>query len=253
MRKRVPLAADPTTPDSRANGRGTSREPLQQSNAPSGKPRVSEPLPAAQRLTREFFATDSPTLARRLIGQRLVRVLDDGSRLSGTIVETEAYVGVQDRAAHAFGGRRTPRNEAMYGPPGTAYIYFTYGMHFCMNVVCGKEGEPVAVLLRALEPLEGIERIRELRSSRRKGELRDVHLCSGPGRLCQALAISRDLNALDLTRDPRLFLEPGITVPPHALVRAARIGVGYAGEWAHKPLRWYLKASSHVSVRTKVL
>ena len=105
------------------------------------------------RLPRRFYAQDPVTLARALLGQLLVRVTDGGARLAGRIVETEAYLGVPDRAAHTFGGRRTPRNESMWGPAGHAYVYFIYGLHHCMNVVADEPGEPTAVLLRALEPL----------------------------------------------------------------------------------------------------
>ncbi len=100
------------------------------------------------RLRRVFFAIESETLARLLLGCRLVRRLDDGTRLSGVIVETEAYLGAPDLASHAVGGRRTERNEAMYAKAGTSYVYFTYGMHFCFNVVCGEEDLPLAVLVR---------------------------------------------------------------------------------------------------------
>src|SRR5262245_46221232 len=113
-----------------------------------------------ERWPREAFAGSAISLARRLLGAVLVRVLDDGEVLAGRIVETEAYLGVRDAASHAYKGRRTERNEAMYARPGTAYVYFTYGMHYCMNVVCGKEDVPAAVLLRALEPLAGLERMR---------------------------------------------------------------------------------------------
>jgi DNA-3-methyladenine glycosylase len=223
------------------------------------------------------------TLAKVLLGQRLVRVLDDGTRLAGTIVETEAYLGVEDAAAHAFGGRRTARNEAMYARPGTAYVYFTYGMHYCMNVVCGTEEEPVAVLLRALEPTEGLDRMREFRLAGRKGRAKDAagdarevgtapvgadshpvrptltvpdrELCSGPARLCQALAINREHNLIDLTTDRRLWIEvlrARPECPPvQVLGNTARIGVGYAGAWAVKPLRWFLRSSVHVSRSTR--
>jgi len=178
--------------------------------------------------------------------------LGDGTRLGGIIVETEAYLGIKDRAAHSFGGRRTPRNEAMYAQAGTAYVYFTYGMHFCMNVVCGKIGEPVAVLLRALEPVEGIEEMRANRSRRpRLSKLKDRNLCSGPGRLCEALAIGRELNGIDLVTSGTLFIEAGTTYGPKDLVRTTRVGIANALEWTHRPLRWYLRTSEHVSVRAK--
>ncbi len=219
-----------------------------------------------QPLSRAFYTTSSQKLARALLGVLLVRVLDDGTRLTVRIVETEAYCGVNDRASHAFGGRRTPRNEAMYAKPGTAYVYFTYGMHFCFNVVCGREHEPLAVLIRAGEPIEGLETMHRLREARpgkttsaRLKKLRDTDLCSGPARLCQALAIDRSLNGLDLVTDPRLFLACPASpdsastprVPSRQVARSARIGVEYAGAgeggWAEKPLRWFVRTNPHVS------
>lgn len=182
-------------------------------------------------------------------------MLDDGTRLSGLIVEVEAYLGVEDRAAHSYGGRRTPRNEAMYAAPGTAYIYFTYGMHHCANVVCGREGEPVAVLLRALEPLEGVGAMRRFReATRRRGGLRDRDLASGPGRLCRALALDLSLNGVDLTTDPRLWIELDRSrpFPAGGLVNTPRIGVEGAGEpAASRLLRWHVRGNAHVSRRRR--
>lgn len=195
------------------------------------------------RLGREFYAVGAAALAPRLIGRVLVRVDDHGVRRAGRIVEVEAYLGVKDRASHAFGGRRTARNESMYGPPGTAYVYFTYGMHYCMNVVCGREGEPAAVLLRALEPLEGIEAMRAVRPRAR----RDEDLCNGPGKLCAALGIGRAENGLDLCEDPRLFIEEGAAVGTRRRGRRPRIGLGEAGEWKHKPLCWFERGHRCVS------
>lgn len=214
------------------------------------------------RWKRADFATDPKRLARALLGQRLVRILDDGARLAGIIVETEAYLGERDRAAHSFGGRRTARNESMYQRPGTAYVYFTYGMHFCMNVVCGSEGEPVAVLLRALMPVEGLDEMRRHRSGKRRrgaAPLRDTDLCSGPAKLCQALRIDRALDGEDLVASPRLFIERaageggradadgGVEIRRRDVARSARVGVSYAGEWAARPLRWFLSGNPHVS------
>jgi len=164
-----------------------------------------------------------------------------GARVSGIIVETEAYVGVEDRASHARGGRRTARNEAMYAKPGTAYVYFTYGMHHCFNVVCGAEGEPVAVLVRALRPEEGLSLMRRRRGAGRT----DRELCAGPGRLCQALGIDRRLNGADLASGARLFIEEGAAVGP--VVRGRRIGVEYAGDWAAAELRWLISGDPHIS------
>lgn len=209
-------------------------------------PEVGSDL-GASRAARAFYAGDAPRLARRLLGQRLVRVLDDGTRLAGIIVETEAYLGVKDRAAHSFGGRRTARTEPMYGPPGTAYVYFTYGMHWCLNAVCGREGEPTAVLIRALEPTEGIEEMR-----RRRGigdERASTALCSGPARLCQAMDIERGMNGRDLATDQVLFVERvrRRVIGAEALGNTPRIGVDYAGEWAGAMLRWFIRGNPHVS------
>jgi DNA-3-methyladenine glycosylase len=202
------------------------------------------------RLARRFFARDPVTLARALLGQRLVRVLDDGTRLAGRIVETEAYLGVEDRAAHTFGGRRTRRNAAMWGPAGHAYIYFVYGLHHCMNVVAEGAEQPSAVLIRALEPLEGLEAMRAHRGiSLTARPLRDVDLCSGPARLAEALRLGRTLDGADLVHGEALFLERGAPVPRAHVIATPRIGVDYAGEWAETPLRFLEAGNPHVSGR----
>lgn len=200
----------------------------------------------AKRWTRADYSAGSVEIARKLIGSSLVRILEDGTRLAGVIVETEAYLGVEDAAAHSFAGRRTPRTEAMYSQPGTAYVYFTYGMHHCMNIVCGRLDEPVAALLRALEPTEGLERMTVLRSGRRP-VTRARDLCSGPGKLCQALSIDRSLNHEDLVGSDRLWIEHPATGRPFTLANGPRIGVGYAGAWADRPLRWWASGNEHVS------
>lgn len=196
------------------------------------------------RFTR--FDTDAITLARRLLGQRLVRVIQ-GKRIAGIIVEVEAYLGAQDRAAHTFSGRRTPRNESMYLPAGHAYVYFTYGMHYCMNVVCGKEGEGTAVLLRAIEPTQGVRSM----FARRVAAKRDVDLCSGPARLTQALSIDRSLDGEDMRTSRRLYIEAlrARSLPAKQVTVTRRVGVAYAGEWADEPLRFFVKDSPFVSRR----
>ncbi len=194
---------------------------------------------------RSDYATDPVTLAKRLSGALLVRV-ERGRRVSGINVETEAYLGVRVRAAHSFGGRRTARTEPMYGPAGTAYVYFTYGMHHCMNVVAGEVDEPVAVLLRALAPEEGLGAMRR----RREGAARDTLLCAGPGRLCRALGIDRALSGVDMARSSALFVEHARDPagPTLRLVRTARIGVEGAGQpAASRLLRWCLRGSPHLS------
>jgi len=207
-------------------------------------------MPAHPRPTRRFFARDAQSLAQALLGRRLVRVIHAPGfapvRLAGTIVETEAYIGVHDRASHAFNARRTARNQSMYAPPGTAYVYFTYGMHHCMNIVCGRTDEPVAVLIRALEPSEGIEIMHANRPRARTP--RD--LCSGPGKLCQAMEIDRDLDGENLLCSDRLFVERTRDRPikPSEVINTPRIGIRSALEWTDAPLRWHLP-SPHVSVR----
>jgi DNA-3-methyladenine glycosylase len=200
------------------------------------------------RLARRFYARDPVTLARALLGQRLVRVLEDGTRLAGRIVETEAYLGVEDRAAHSYGGRRTDRNAAMWGPAGHAYLYFIYGLHHCMNVVAEGPGRPSAVLIRALEPLEGLETMRVHRAGKGPAErLRDTDLCSGPAKLAQALRLDRNLDGTDLVTSAHLFIETGARIRADRIATGPRIGVGYAGEWAHKPLRFWLADHPHMS------
>ena len=168
-------------------------------------------------LARAFFDRDTVTVARSLLGQRLVRVVD-GERLSGLIAETEAYGGPDDEASHAR--RRTPRSAIMYGPPGLAYVYFVYGMYFCLNAVTESDGQPGAVLIRALVPQEGIA---TLRARRGGASLREV--ANGPGKLCLALGITLALNGVDLTAGSELFLEEGCEVLPEQVVATPRIGV----------------------------
>ncbi len=190
------------------------------------------------------YDNDSVTVARRLLGQRLVRIVR-GRRLAGTIVEVEAYLGARDRAAHTYNGRRTRRNESMYLEGGHAYVYFTYGMHHCLNVVCGGRDDGVAVLLRALEPTEGVDRM--YRSRRRAG--RDTDLCSGPGKLTQALALDRRHDGLDLRTSGELYIERTRqrALPARCIAVTARIGVQYSGDWADRPLRFLIKGNPHVS------
>jgi DNA-3-methyladenine glycosylase len=161
----------------------------------------------------------------------------------GRIVEVEAYRGPDDRAAHSFGGRRTARTEAMFGPPGHAYVFLIYGIHCHINIVTGREDEPQAVLVRALEPLGGLELMQQ-RRQRPEGKPVGVHeLCSGPGKLCRALDIDRRFNRVDLLAPPPTGGDDHITLtygtPVANVVVGTRIGVDYAGEWANKPWRYY--------------
>jgi DNA-3-methyladenine glycosylase len=193
------------------------------------------------RLNRDFFARDTLTVARDLLGQRLVRILD-GRRLSGRIVEVEAYVGEEDQACHARCGR-TERNAPMYGPPGHSYVYFLYGMHHCFNIVTEREGFPAAVLIRALEPLEGSEEMRALRGGRP-----DLPLTSGPARLCQALDIDRHFYGADLCApDALLFLEEDASIPEEDVVTGPRIGVRGDDVAVTIPWRFYVRDNRYVS------
>jgi DNA-3-methyladenine glycosylase len=198
------------------------------------------------RLGRDFFARDTLAVARDLLGQRLVRMMDgaawDGLRLSGRIVEVEAYVGETDQASHASCGP-TRRNAPMYGPPGHAYVYFVYGMHYCFNIVTEREGYPAAVLIRALEPLEGIEEMRV-----RRGGRSDLPLTSGPARLCQALGIDRRFDGVDLCApDALLFLEKGVSIPDENIATGPRIGVQGDEVAVTIPWRFYVRDSRHIS------
>jgi DNA-3-methyladenine glycosylase len=200
---------------------------------------------STKKLPREFYIrADVLTVARQLLGHVLVVPAPDGTRVSGIIVETEAYRGPQDRASHAFGGRRTNRTETMYGIGGTAYVYFVYGMYHQFNVVTNAPEIPHAVLVRALEPVEGIELMRK----RRPGQS-DANLTNGPGKLCIALGIDRTLDRADLTGD-RLWIEKGqrrISRP--SITCGPRIGIEYAGHWAEKPWRFWLRENLSVSRR----
>ena len=194
----------------------------------------------AKPLPRSFYARDTRTVARELLGAILARRV--GRRvLRGRIVEAEAYIGEGDLACHARAGR-TPRTEVMYGPPGIAYVYFTYGMHHCLNAVTEPEGSPAAVLLRALEPLEGLETMAHAR-----GVTEPHLLTSGPARLCQALGIDLRQNRADL-RGPALWIEAGESVPDRSILVSPRIGCERVpAPWGRMPLRFYVAGSPHVS------
>jgi len=181
-------------------------------------------------LPRSFYARPVLTVARECIGKLLVHH-SPGGLVVGRIVETEAYRGPEDRAAHSFGGRRTARTEVMFGPPGHAYIFFVYGMHYQFNIVTTREGDPHAVLVRAVEPVLGAACM----ARRRKLPETSRELSNGPGKLCQAFAIGKAEYGVDLCGS-RLFLADG---PRARAQRSARIGVQYAEQWAEKPWRFF--------------
>jgi len=187
---------------------------------------MSNPLPT------EFYNRPTLTVARELIGARLVRILD-GVKLVGLITETEGYIGETDLACHAKAGR-TLRTQVMYGPPGHAYVYFTYGNHWMLNAVTEKEDFPAAVLIRAIQPIEGVEVV----SARRNG--RDTF---GPGKLTKAMGITKSENALDLTEaNGSLWIEAGISVPDKNVTIGPRVGLNTVPEpWLSKPWRFLVK------------
>ena len=204
------------------------------------RPRVSRTLPAS------FYARDTLVVARELLGCVLVRRAEDGSLRKGRIVEVEAYVGEEDKACHARAGR-TPRTETLYGPPGLAYVYLTYGMHHMLNAVTEPEGRPAAVLIRAAEPLAGFDQMARARGlSSATGA--DTHrLLSGPAKLCQALGLDLSHNRIAL-RGPVLSIEPGEPVPDALVARSARIGCeSAAAPWDTMPWRFYEDGSRFVT------
>jgi DNA-3-methyladenine glycosylase len=199
-------------------------------------PETPQPLP------RDFYARPTRTVARELLGCRLVRQLN-GVRLSGVIVEAEAYIGESDLACHAKAGK-TQRTAVMYGLAGFSYVYFTYGMHWMLNVVTEEQDFPAAVLLRAIEPVEGVEVMRRFRSGK------DLKLIGkGPACLTQALGITRAENGLDLCRhDSGLWIEQGETISKRHVAVSPRIGLGKTPEpWLSKPWRYSVAKSPFVS------
>jgi DNA-3-methyladenine glycosylase len=188
-------------------------------------------------LKRDFYDRETETVARELLGKVLETRTPDGVT-SGTIVETEAYIGEHDLACHAAAGR-TRRTEPLYGKPGISYVYFIYGVHWCVNAVTRAEGEPSAVLIRALEPLTGVKLMRKRRGPRP----RDVDLTNGPGKLCAALGITGAMNGLPLQRGP-LLIRDGLAVAEDDVVISPRIGISKAVDW---PLRYHVRGNRFVS------
>ena len=194
------------------------------------------------KLPREFYTRPNVlTVARELLGKLLVVPARGGRRVAGIIVEAEAYRGPQDRAAHSFGGRRTKRTEPMYGIGGTAYVFFVYGMYNQFNVVTNVADTPHAVLIRALQPVEGIQLMRK-----RRRQQPDHNLTNGPGKLCIALDIDRRLDGADLLGN-RVWLEEGERIARSRIMSGPRIGIDYAEEWVDKPWRFWIKDNPFVS------
>jgi DNA-3-methyladenine glycosylase len=196
-------------------------------------------LRRAATLPVSFFNRPAELVGRELLGALVVSRVG-GIRTSARIVETEAYLGYRDPASHGYLHRRNDRNAALFGPPGSWYVYLSYGIHWCANLVCEAEGTASAVLLRALEPVEGVETMRE-----RRGRVNDRELCSGPGKLSQALGITRDLDGCMMPSAEVIVLRPSVALP-FEVVSTPRIGITKAADW---PLRFVVEGNPHVSGR----
>ncbi len=203
------------------------------------------------KLSRDFYERDTLTVSRALLGKYLVRRVE-GNLLALRITETEAYVGRIDKACHAYGGKRTPRTETLFAPPGTAYIYLIYGMYHCLNFVTEPEGEPAAVLLRGCEAVAGLEPLSLARFGKLPGELtaaQKKNFLNGPGKICKALSLSRAQNAISLLGDelyicddPADFGLPSPSAPerPFSIETGPRINIGYAQEAVDFPWRFWI-------------
>ena len=191
-------------------------------------------------LPREFYLRPALEAAPELLGKLLVHETAEGLT-AGRIVEVEAYVGPEDDGAHSFGARRTARTAIQYGPGGFAYVFGLYGMHWCFNVVTAPEERPEVVLVRALEPVRGLALMQK-----RRGTEREELLCSGPGRLCQAMGITKAQYGLDLCRGP-LYLEDGERIPPERIALSPRVNIDYAQGYKDRLWRYFIRDNPHVS------
>ena len=193
-------------------------------------------------LPNEFYTRDDTIeIARDLLGKILVVPDEQGNRVSGKIVETEAYLGPEDKAAHSHNNRRTKRTEVMFNKGGVAYVFFVYGMYFQFNVVVGKKDMPHAILIRAVEPIDGVEIMRK-----RRGEMPDKNLTSGPGKLSIALGIDKSLNGEKLS-GRKVWIEKGIEYTKSQIASGKRVGIDYAEEYVSKKWRFWVKNNLFVS------
>eukprot|EP01028_Stygiella_incarcerata_P007011 TRINITY_DN28573_c0_g1_i1.p1 TRINITY_DN28573_c0_g1~~TRINITY_DN28573_c0_g1_i1.p1 ORF type:complete len:263 (-),score=89.05 TRINITY_DN28573_c0_g1_i1:14-781(-) len=236
-----------------------------------------------KKLDRSFYIQSTTEVAKRLLGKYLIRIMKDGSRVVGRVVETEAYLGEKDKACHSAKGR-TARNETMFHDGGHAYVYLIYGMYHCLNIVSETVDVPEAVLIRAIQPIEGIQIMQKGRNARGRKPLssppttsklkpmkKELDLCSGPGKLCQAFHITKDDDGLDLVESDEMFMCEEVSdenedvdlyvlneagggvdikgIELEDIVSATRIGVDYAGTWAKEELRFYPQSmAAYVSV-----
>ncbi len=199
-------------------------------------------------LGNNFFKRDTVEVAKNLLGKKIIRNIS-GNFFCAKIVETEAYLGLEDRACHSYGGNITKRNEILYKEAGTIYVYLIYGMYNLLNIVTKNENDPEAVLIRAVEPIENIDAMAVNRFGKIYKDLSSYqkkNLTNGPGKLTMAMGIDRDLNGKILSQD-YLYIEEGEDV--RNIIETKRIGIDYAGEDANLPLRFYIKDNPYVSVK----
>lgn len=204
------------------------------------------------KLSRDFYQKSSLQLAEDLLGKILVKNIE-GKKLRCCIVEVEAYMGIEDKAVHSYRGKRTKRTEVMFGKPGFLYVYFVYGMYHCVNIVAAEVDVPQAVLIRAVEPLEGFSEMAVCRYNKKYSELsgkQKINLTNGPGKLCIAMGLDRTANGRDLCADDRFYLEDDGCRPE--IRTGKRIGIAYAEEAVDYPFRFYLKGNEYVSVREMI-
>lgn len=201
-----------------------------------------------KKLQREFYDRDTLIVSKELLGKYLVHKIDNQT-LIGKIVEVEAYNGPEDKACHSFGNKMTNRNKVMFGPPGFAYVYTIYGMYQCMNVVTEEDGRPCAVLIRAIEPVEGIEQMAVNRYGSAYDELSRIqkkNITNGPGKLCIAMKIDKSNNGMDLFSS-NLYIEDSEKISDNQINSSPRINIGYAEEYVQMPWRFYIKGNKYVS------
>lgn len=201
-------------------------------------------------MAKSFFEQPTLKLAKSLLGKELRHATNTGIT-SGRIIEVEAYMGPEDRAAHSFGGRRTKRTEVMYGPPGRAYIFLIYGMHLCFNIVSGPINKPEAILVRAIEPTEGINLMSKRRYQKSVSELtstKQIQLTNGPGKLTKALGITSECNGHDLTQAPLQIIDLENNVQDENIAMGPRINIDYAKEAIDYPWRFWIKDHPYVSI-----
>lgn len=193
-----------------------------------------------KKLDRSFYERGTLDIARELLGKYIIHNTTDG-RTSGKIVEVEAYIGSKDAASHAYNGKYTSRTKVMFGQGGHLYVYLIYGVYYCMNIVTNKENYPEAVLIRAIEPIDGLDIMKG-----RRGTDKLLNLCSGPGKLCIAMGISKVQNGMDLCGE-NLYLLSGETISPECIISTPRINIDYAKEARNYPWRFFIKGNPFVS------